>query len=145
MNTGAKPIGFLGGRVKNLRSQGLNFAREGIEFSLDIPDTQDVKEIMGTMVETIVTQESQITALQEELVAAANRNKRMQEEMREWTNRCMDQLRNESSALKTKIDENQRKFNNFTFNIQVSDIFFCYKLLNYDQQQIHYDVLCDFV
>lgn len=108
----------LGTRVSNLRSQGLNFARDGIEFTLDIPDTRDVKDIMGTMVNTITTQDSQIGVLQAELLAAAEKNARIQQELQQWAAKCLDELRDESNLLKKKLEQSQQQLRNFTFNIQ---------------------------
>jgi hypothetical protein len=50
-SSGAVDAGQLAVRARKMRSQGLSFAKEGLEFTLDIPDSTDVKGIfcdMGT-------------------------------------------------------------------------------------------------
>lgn len=48
-STGAVDGGKLADRARKMRSQGLSFAKEGMEFTLDIPDSSDVKGIFCDM------------------------------------------------------------------------------------------------
>jgi hypothetical protein len=48
-SSGMPDAGQLAARAKKMRSQGLSFAKEGLEFTLDIPDSTDVKGIFCDM------------------------------------------------------------------------------------------------
>jgi FtsZ-binding cell division protein ZapB len=70
-------------------------------------------------VDTITSQDSQISVLQAEIQAAAEKNARMQQELQQWAAKCVDELREESNLLKKKLEQSQQQLRNFTFNIQV--------------------------
>ena len=136
----------LRSQVSGLRSQGLSFSRDGLDISLDVPDTRDVKDIFGTMAVTIETQDDQLTGLHKELEETSSRHKREQAELLEWyvclfvidiigrlvdfwnlqhhhyrATKKFEEMQKENDMLKAKLDHTKREFKNFSYNIQGFD------------------------
>jgi hypothetical protein len=117
----AAPGSGLASRVSGLRSQGLSFSRDGLDITLDVPDTRDVKEIFGTMATTMETQDGQLQGLGKELEESAQRNKREQKDIMDWATHKFEEMQKENDALREKLDKTKSEFKNFTFNIQGFD------------------------
>lgn len=107
--------------MSNLRSQGLSFSKEGLDFTLDVPDTRDVKEIFGTMASTIETQDGQLTTLQTELAEAEVKQQKARQEIIDWAVKKFEEMQKENDILKNKLENTKREFKNFTINIQGFD------------------------
>jgi len=108
----------LNSKVQGLRSQGLSFAKDGIDFTLDVPDTTDVKAVFGSMVETIVTQEQQIVTLNETIEKNNEEFKKAQAEIMWWAQANIDQLNAKNDLLFEKLMDARSQIKNFSYNIQ---------------------------
>ena len=109
----------LDSKVESLRGQKMTFQNEGgLELTLSVPDTTDVKDTFSTLVTTIVLQQEQIVLLQATMKQVAADNANSQAKMIAWTNQCVHELRKQNESLQEKLTESNLQIDNFAYNMQ---------------------------
>jgi hypothetical protein len=106
-------------KVESLRGQKMTFQNEGgLELTLSVPDTTDVKDTFSTLVTTIVLQQEQIVLLQTTMKQMAADNANAQAKMIAWTNQCVTELKNQNESLQDKLTESNLQIENMVYNMQ---------------------------
>ena len=104
--------------VVRLRTQVMSFENSGVEFNLSVPDTQEVKEVFGTLVSTIVQQQKQLTTLQSTMKQMAEDSVRSQEALIAWTTQCIKEVVSQNAQLEERLQEAKQQIKTFSYNMQ---------------------------
>ena len=104
--------------VSRVRNQVMSFSNEGAAVNLNVPDTQEVKEVFNELVHTVVTAQKQITSLQKTMAVMAEDHLKSQETLIAWTQECVAGLSAQNAALSSKLEETQKQMQDMSYNIQ---------------------------
>jgi hypothetical protein len=108
----------LDSKVSSMRSQTMTFSNDGIELSLNVPDTADVKQVFGTMIETVVEQQDEIGSLNNNLETVAHENRVARKRIVDATTNKLQALLLQQLKLEEQLQIAQKHIQNFTYNIQ---------------------------
>lgn len=104
--------------VSRLRNQVMSFTNEGAEFSLNCPDTNEVKECMQENVIVLVQCQKQISTLQQTVTNMAEDHVKAQEALIAWSTDCINGLATQNKELALKLIETQKQMADMAYNIQ---------------------------
>lgn len=105
-------------KVSGMRSQTMTFANEGMEVALSIPDTADVKEVFGTVIDTVSEQHEELDKLGTNLDDVAVENRKARKKLQDATSDKLQQLLTFQLKLDEQLQAAQRNIRNFAYNIQ---------------------------
>lgn len=111
-------LGQLDSKIASMRSQSMNFSNNGIEFSLSVPDTNDVKSTLGSFVSTICEQQDTIESLRGTISQMEKENTAAQQALIAWTSQCIQELKQQNAVLTDNLNAAVQKLTNFTYNMQ---------------------------
>lgn len=109
---------LLDSRVSSMKAQSMTFSNNGAEFSLSIPDSDDVKRVFGELISTIVEQQKSIETLQSNIGVMIVEHAKAQEVMIAWTTKNLQALKKQNYLLKSQIQSADQKLKNFSYNMQ---------------------------
>jgi hypothetical protein len=104
--------------VGRMRNQVMSFTNEGAEFALNVPDTNEVKEVFTENVTVLVQCQKQITSLQQTMANMAEDHVKAQEALIAWSTDCMNGLANQNKELLKKLINTQKQMSDLSYNIQ---------------------------
>lgn len=104
--------------VTRMRAQMMNFSNEGAEFSLNVPDTNEVKDVFGQVVTTVVQQQKQITTLQKTMKQMAEDHAASQAALVSWTAQIVNDLIAQNASTEERLHDARMQLRNFSYNIQ---------------------------
>jgi len=107
--------------VSSIRAQGLSFNKDGMDFTLQVPDTQDVKNVFGTMSNTIVTQEEHIDELNTNMMAMEQEFKKDQERIMQWAHESIEKLVQKNEVLTNMLNQTRQQMRAMTYNMKGID------------------------
>ena len=107
--------------VTRMRAQMMNFSNEGAEFSLNVPDTNEVKDVFGQVVTTVVQQQKQITTLQTAMKQMAEDHAASQAALINWTAQCVNELIAQNAATEARLQDAKTQLRNMSYNMQGFD------------------------
>ncbi|KAJ1439118.1 hypothetical protein B484DRAFT_444225 [Ochromonadaceae sp. CCMP2298] len=106
-------------KVGRLRTQTMSFASEGgVQVSLSIPDTEDVKETFSSVATCVAEQESQIGSLATDLEETAKESASSQARVLAWTVKCVQALKDENVRLFGMLTDANKQIVNLSYNMQ---------------------------
>uniref|UniRef100_A0A7S3HMB2 Uncharacterized protein n=1 Tax=Spumella elongata TaxID=89044 RepID=A0A7S3HMB2_9STRA len=105
-------------KVDRLRSQVMQFASDGIQVSLNIPDTGDVKETFGSVINTVVEQQDEIQDLTSNLEATTAQSAEAQKKLLAWTAKCVQRLKDDNERLQKRLVDSTKQIKNLSYNMQ---------------------------
>jgi len=108
----------LDDKVDRVRSQIMNFSSDGIQVTLNVPQTDDVKETFGSMIDTVVEQEAEIKVINNNLETVVEDTGKNQEEIVSWASKLIEDLRSENQRLSEQLRLSHEKMKNLSYNIQ---------------------------
>jgi hypothetical protein len=85
---------------------------------LSIPDTNDVKEAFGSMIDTVAEQHDEIGKLNTNLDTSNQENKQSRRKLVDATNQKLQTLMQHNLELQKQLHYAQRKMRNFSYNVQ---------------------------
>ena len=97
-----------------------------VQITLSVPDTQDVKNVFGTMTTTIVTQEQHIDDMTNAMEEMKVEFKRDQERLMQWAHENIEKLNAKNEILTNALNQARQQLSAMTFNMKVCDSFFVY-------------------
>lgn len=83
-----------------------------------MPDTKDVQDTFGVVVQTLKHQEEQINNLQDALKKITQENIDNQNQSIVWTAKCIEQLNQQNFLLQQKLKDANLQMKNLSYNIQ---------------------------
>ena len=104
--------------VTRMRAQMMNFSNEGAEFSLNVPDTNEVKDVFSQVVTTVVQQQRQITTLQKTMKQMAEDHAASQAALVSWTAQIVNDLVAQNASTEERLHDARMQLRNFSYNIQ---------------------------
>lgn len=90
------------------------------QFTLSVPDTQDVKNVFGTMTTTIVSQEQHIDEMTSTMAAMEVEFKRDQERIMQWAHESVEKLNAKNEVLANMLNQTRQQLRAMTYNVKVS-------------------------
>lgn len=82
-----------------------------------MPDTADVKETFGTVIDTVLDQQNEILKLNEVLETSNKDHTEARRKLIDATNRSLQNLLNHQLMLENKLKDTQQKLHNFSYNM----------------------------
>ena len=108
--------------VTRMRAQLMSFSNEGGgNVSLNVPDTNEVKDVFGQVVTTVVQQQKQITTLQTTMKQMAEDHAASQASLIAWTAQCVNELIAQNAATETRLQDARTQLRNISYNMQGYD------------------------
>ena len=105
-----------------MKEQKLSFANDGVEVTLSVPDTNEVKDVFTYTASTLSSQQQQVLALQATISHMAEDNARAQNNIIAWATKCMEDLQEQNKQLQERLKETElqltRKLKNLEYNTQ---------------------------
>ena len=101
-----------------MRSQSMTFSNNGIDFSLSIPDSEDVKQTFKTFISTIMEQQNKIESLHHGIRSMAADHSKAQDSLVKWATGNLQSLKDQNSVLTKHINSLTATLKNFTYNMQ---------------------------
>lgn len=108
----------LGDKVERIRTQKMSFTNDGLGVTLDVPDSSDVRDTFGTIVDTVVAQETEITDLNNTVDRVNQERKANERKILVWTARAIDELKRKNATFLTMLNDANYKIKNLSYNIQ---------------------------
>lgn len=105
-------------KVLEMRGQTMTFSNDGMELSLNVPDTGDVKRVFGTMIDTVVDQQGEIVQLNTDLDKTVKENRVARQKIVSATTDKLQQLLAHQLKLEQQLIDAQKNIQNFAYNIQ---------------------------
>ena len=87
------------------------------QLSFSVPDTSDVKETFGTVIDTVVEQENELVKLHDALDLSVNENIAARKKIVESTNQNMNKLMKHLLMIENQLKDSQKKLQNFSYNM----------------------------
>lgn len=87
-------------------------------MSLNIPDTSDVKETFGSVINTVVEQHEELQELHTNVDSNATETVEGQRKLLAWTASCLQKLKAENERLQTKLGDSNKQLKNLSYNMQ---------------------------
>lgn len=107
--------------VTRMRAQLMSFSNDGSQVSLNVPDTNEVKDVFSSVVTTVVQQQKQITTLQTSMKQMADDHCKSQEALIAWTTQCVQELLTQNAATEARLQDAKQQLRNFSRNVQGFD------------------------
>lgn len=85
---------------------------------MNIPDTADVKETFGSVINTVVEQQDEIQVLHSNVDSNATESVEGQRKLLAWTASCVRKLKAENARLQTKLGDANKQLKNLSYNMQ---------------------------
>mmetsp|Transcript_30601 Transcript_30601/g.42119 ORF Transcript_30601/g.42119 Transcript_30601/m.42119 type:complete len:1444 (+) Transcript_30601:29-4360(+) len=101
-----------------MRSQSMSFSNNGMEVSINVPDTVDVKSAFGSVIDTVISQQDEISNMNVQMQKMAEESAKQQRKVVEWAQKCMEKLEEQNQVLKKQLLESQMQIKNLTYNMQ---------------------------
>jgi hypothetical protein len=86
--------------------------------ALNIPDTSDVKETFGSVINTVVEQHEEIQDLHTGLETTTVETVESQRKMLAWTASCIRKLKYDNERLQAKLVDSNKQIKNLSYNMQ---------------------------
>jgi hypothetical protein len=114
--------GRFDNKISRMKEQKLSFANDGVEVTLSVPDTNEVKDVFSYTASTLASQQQQVLALQATIAHMAEDNARAQSNIIAWATKCMEDLQEQNKQLQERLKETElqltRKVKNLEYNTQ---------------------------
>ena len=91
------------------------------QFTLHVPDTQDVKNAFSTMSNTIVSQEEHIDELNTNMMAMEQEFKKDQERIMQWAHESIEKLVQKNEVMTTMLNQTRQQMRAMTYNMKGID------------------------
>lgn len=101
-----------------MRNQVMSFTNEGAEFQLNVPDTNEVKDVFGEVVTTVVSHQKQLSTLQSTLQEMSEDHLRSQEALIAWATACITGLMHKNNNLEHQLEDTMQQLKNLSYNMQ---------------------------
>ena len=102
-----------------MRAQMMSFSNDdGAGVSLNVPDTNEVKEVFSAVVTTVVQQQKQITTLQTTMKQMAEDHAKSQEALIAWTAQCVNDLVAQNLSTESRLQDAKQQLKNMSYNVQ---------------------------
>ena len=85
---------------------------------MNVPDSADVREAFGSVIETVVEQQTEIGGLNTNLDKVNREHKVARKKLVDATSQRLQQLLENQMRLESQLQSAQREIKNFTYNIQ---------------------------
>ena len=109
-------------KIARMKEQKLSFANDGVEVSLSVPDTNEVKDVFSYTASTLSSQQQQVLALQATISHIVEDNNRSQNNIIQWATKCMNDLQQQNKVLQEKLILTEllltQKIKNLEYNTQ---------------------------
>lgn len=105
-------------KIEQMRSQSMSFSNNGMEVSINVPDTVDVKSAFGSVIATVISQQDEIAHMNAQMQKMAEESAKQQRSVVEWAQKCMEKLEEQNQVLKKQLLESQMQIKNLTYNMQ---------------------------
>jgi uncharacterized coiled-coil protein SlyX len=84
-----------------------------------VPDTQDVKNVFGTMTHTIVSQENHIEEMNQTMQDMEIAFKKDQESIMAWAHQTIETLNSKNDILANVLNQTRQQLRSITYNMKV--------------------------
>jgi uncharacterized coiled-coil protein SlyX len=92
-----------------------------LQFTLSVPDTQDVKRVFGTMTSTIVSQEQHIDELNTTMMVMEQEFKKDQDRIMQWAHESIEKLNQKNEVMAGMLNQTRQQLRAMTYNMKGID------------------------
>eukprot|EP01038_Epipyxis_sp_PR26KG_P009421 gene9421-12694_t len=105
-------------KVRKMKTQVMSFSNDGLQVKLDVPDSTDVKETFGSVINTVVEQEEEIGNLRSNIKKLKEDHAVETKQLISWTTDNLNKLQQQNNFLQSALLQARSQISNLSHNLQ---------------------------